>query len=64
MNHQQIAKIYDNMTPEEQDMPREQFIKRMSDAIDPNKIMQEVNRMAQGRIQKAQIDAALGRGRG
>ena len=63
MNRQQIAAIYDSMTPEEQDMPRNQFIKRAMSAIDPNKRMQEANVIAQGRVQKAQIDAALRRGK-
>lgn len=63
MNRTQIAAIYDSMTPEEQDMPREQFIKRVSDALDPTKMAQEANTIAQGRIQRAQIDAAVKRSR-
>jgi len=51
------------MTPEEQDMPREQFIRQTMDALDPAKMMQEVNTIAGGRIQRRQIDEALGRGK-
>lgn len=61
MNRQQIANIYDNMTPEQQNLPREYFIKQAMDALDPNKMAAEANAMAQGRIQRAQIDAALER---
>ena len=59
MNRTQIAALYDSFTPEEQDIPREQFIKRTMDALDPNKMMQEADMMAQGQIQRKQIDAAL-----
>lgn len=65
MNRTQIAALYDSFTPEEQDMPRETFIKRMSDALDPSKMATEANRIARGRIQQAQnkirIDAAIKR---
>lgn len=64
MTPQQIAKIYDSFPPEDQNMSRTEFIKRMSDATDPTKIAADANAIAQGRIQKAQIDAALERGRG
>lgn len=63
MNRTQITRIYDSFPPEEQDMPREQFIRRMIAATDPNKMATEANAIAQGRIQKTQIDAALRRGR-
>lgn len=63
MNRQQIAQIYDEFPENQRDMPREQFIKRMSDALDPNKMMQEADAIAQGRIQRKQIDEALGRGK-
>lgn len=59
MNRQQIAQIYDSFTPEEQDMPREQFIRQTMDALDPAKIMAEANAMAEGRIRKAVIDNAI-----
>ena len=63
MNRTQISAIYDSFTPEEQDMPREQFIKRAMDAIDPTALAVEANRMAQGQIQKAVIDSAITRGK-
>ena len=59
MNRTQIAAIYDNFPPEQQNMPRSEFIKRMAAATDPTKMMQEADRMAQGRIQQTQIDAAI-----
>ena len=61
MNRQQIAQIYDEMPPEQQNMPRVEFIKKAMDALDPNKMIQEADAIARGRIQRAQIDAALGR---
>ena len=63
MNRQQIAAIYDSFTPEEQNIPRTEFIKRAMDAMDPGKIAAEADRMAQGRIQKAVIDSAITRGK-
>lgn len=63
MTPQQIATIYDSFPPEQQDMPRSEFIKRMTAATDPNKMIQEADMMARGRIQQAQIDAALQRGK-
>ena len=61
MNRTQIAQIYDSFPESQQDMPREEFIRRVADALDPNKMMQEADMIARGRIQKKQIDAALGR---
>lgn len=63
MNRQQIAKIYDEFPEDQRDMPRAEFIKRAMDALDPNKMIQEADAIARGRIQRAQIDVALGRGR-
>jgi len=63
MNRQQIAKIYDSFPPEEQDMPRGEFIKRMTAAMDPAKMATDANAIAQGRIQKAHIDNAMARRR-
>lgn len=67
MNRQQIAAIYNSMAPEERDMPREQFIQKAMDILDPvtnNKILdnmvQQKRQITQGQIQKAQIDAVLG----
>lgn len=66
MNRQQIAAIYDSMTSKERDMPREQFIQKAMDTLDPvtnNKILdhmvQQKREAAWGQIQKAQIDTAL-----
>ena len=64
MNYQQIAAIYDSMTPKEQDMPRSQFIKQVFDALDPDKMVAEADRMVRGRVQQKQIDAAIRRGQG
>ena len=62
MNRQQITQLYDSMTPEQQDLPRQQFIQQTMDALDPNKMMAEADLIARGRIQQKQIDAALERG--
>ena len=59
MNHQQIAAIYDSLTPEQQDMPRTEFIKRVSEAIDPGKITADAKMLAESRIRRKQIDQAL-----
>lgn len=64
MNRTQIAAIYDEMPKNQQNMPREMFIQQVTDALDPNKMMQEADTIARGRIQRAQIDAALGREKG
>lgn len=71
MNRQQIAKIYNEMTPEQQNMGREQFIKQTMDAINPNANKQILDAMVEqkykervGEMQRAKIDAALGRGQG
>lgn len=63
MNRQQIAQLYDSMSENQQNMPREQFIKKVADALDPTKLTAEADMIARGRIQRKQIDAALGRGR-
>lgn len=66
MNRQQIAALYDSFTPEEQDMPREQFIRQTMDAMNPavNKeildhMVQQKHQQRVGEAQQAQIDAAL-----
>jgi len=68
MNRQQIAAIYDSFTPEEQDMPREQFIKRTMSCVDPVKNKKIVDAMVDrkhkqrvGEMQRARIDAAVKR---
>lgn len=66
MNQTQIAAVYDNMTPEEQNMPREQFIRQAMDAMDPKANKQILDHMVQrkrqatrGRLEQVRIDAAL-----
>jgi len=63
MNRQQIAKLYDEFPPEQQDMPREQFIKKMSGLLDPTRMARQVDAMVQrkrwGNRNKAEIDRAL-----
>lgn len=59
MNRQQIAALYDSFTPKEQNMPREQFIKQVSDALNPTKMMEEADTIVRGRIQQRQINEAL-----
>lgn len=66
MTPQQIAKIYDSMTPEEQNMPREQFIRQAMDAMDTKANKQILDHMVQrkrqvtrGRLEQARIDAVL-----
>lgn len=59
MTPQQIAVIYDSFPEGQQDIPREQFIKRVIDAQDPNKMAADVDRIVRGRVQKAVIDRAI-----
>lgn len=66
MTPQQIAAVYDSMTPEEQDMPREQFIRQAMDTLDPaantkilDHMVQQKRQVTQGRLEQARIDAAL-----
>jgi len=66
MNQAQIAAVYDSMTPEQQNMPREQFIRQAMDVMDLKSntkildhMVQRKRQVTQGRIQKAQIDTAL-----
>lgn len=40
-------------------MPRVEFVKQVMNALDPNKMMQEADTIARGRIQQKQIDRAL-----
>lgn len=70
MNRQQIAAIYDSIPPDQQDMPRDQFIKRAMSCIDPAKNKRVLDVMVErkhqqrvGEMQRAQIDAALERGK-
>ena len=63
MTPQQIAAVYDSMTPEEQNMPREQFIKKVSGLMDPGRMVRTINAMVQkkhwGMRNKRQIDLAI-----
>ena len=66
MNRTQIAAIYDSMTPEEQNMPRDQFIRQAMDTLDPatntqilDHMVQQKRQVTQGRIEQARIDQAL-----
>lgn len=65
MNRQQIAKLYDEFPADQRDIPREQFIREVADALDPTKMAAEadaiVQRRRMGRTNQAAIDAALGR---
>jgi len=68
MNQAQIAALYDSMTPEEQNMSREQFIQKAMDTLNPvtnNKILdhmvQQKRQVTQGRMEQARIDAVLRR---
>ena len=66
MNQTQIAAVYDSMTPKQQNMPREQFIRQAMDAMDPTANKKILDHMVQwkrqvtrGRIEQARIDAVL-----
>ena len=63
MNRQQIAQIYDSFPESQQDMPREQFIRKTLSALDPNRMVRTVNSMIQkkhwGMRNKRQIDRAM-----
>ena len=66
MNRTQIGQLYDSMTPKEQDMPREQFIRQTMDTLDPtantkilDHMVQRKRQVMQGRVEQARIDAAL-----
>jgi len=66
MNRTQIAAIYDSMTPEEQNMPRSEFIKQAMNTLDPKANSQLLDHMVQrkrqvmrGRLEQARIDAVL-----
>lgn len=70
MNRQQIAQIYDSMTPEQQNMPRTEFIRQTMNAINPNANKQILSTMIEqkhqkrvGEIRRTQIGAALRRGK-
>ena len=66
MTPQQIAAVYDSFPPEQQDMPREQFIRQAMDVMDPkanekilDHMVQRKRQATQGRLEQARIDAVL-----
>jgi len=66
MNRQQIAAVYDSMTPKEQDMPREQFIRQAMDTLDPkantkilDHMVQRKRQITRGQLEQTRIDAVL-----
>ena len=68
MTPQQIAAVYDSMTPEQQNMPREQFIRKTMAIVDPVECGEILAQMVhgqqqyrRGQTQKAQIDRAMKR---
>ena len=63
MNHQQIAALYDSFPESQRDMSKEQFAKKMTGLMDPNRMARTVDSMIQrkrwaGR-NKAEIDRAM-----
>lgn len=63
MNHQQIAALYDSFPESQRDMPKEQFVKKMTGLMDPDRMARTVDSMIQrkrwaGR-NKAEIDRAM-----
>lgn len=65
MNKNQIAALYDSFPESQRDMPKEQFIKKVANALNPNHIATDVEVIVQqrrtGRINQAMIDRALGK---
>lgn len=65
MNREQIAQIYDEFPEDKRDIPREQFIRKVANALDPNKMAAEadiiVQRRITGRMNKAAIDEVVKR---
>lgn len=63
MNRQQISAIYDSFPESQQDMPREQFIRKTLSALDPSRMARTVDSMIQkkrwGMRNKRQIDRAM-----
>jgi len=64
VNRQQIAAIYDAFPESGKDLPREEFIRRATNALDPVKLTRDVNAEVQrrrtGRANKAAIDRVIG----
>lgn len=70
MNRTQIAALYDSFSPEQQNMPRSEFIKKAMNTLDPAKnsqildaMVQRKRQATQGQIEQARIDTALQRGK-
>ena len=68
MNRNQLSTLYDSYPEGQRDMPKEEFIKKAlacQDSVANGKILAHMvkgkQRARQGRIQKAQIDAAVKR---
>ena len=63
MNQTQIGQLYDSFPEGQKDMPKEQFVKKMTGLMDPNRMVRTVDSMVQrkrwaGR-NKAEIDRAM-----
>lgn len=63
MNQTQIGQLYDSFPESQRDMPREQFVKKMTGLMDPDRMARTVDSMIQrkrwaGR-NKAEIDRAM-----
>ncbi len=63
MNHQLISDLYDSFPESQRDMPKEQFVKKMTGLMDPGRMVRTVDSMVQrkrwaGR-NKAEIDRAM-----
>ena len=63
MNRILIADLYDSFPESQRDMPKEQFVKKMADLMDPDRMARTVDSMIQrkrwaGR-NKAEIDRAM-----
>lgn len=66
MNLTQIGQLYDSFPESQQDMPKSEFIKKTMSTLDPtantkilDHMVQQKRQVTRGRIEQAQIDAAL-----
>lgn len=63
MNRQQIAQIYDSFPEFQQNISKGEFIRKVGEALNPNKLAKDLNTELQrrhtGRTNKAVIDGAL-----
>ena len=60
MNRQEANSLYDSFSPEAQDIPREQFIRRAVAATDPKRMRQDLGRIMKGKRERSRIDKAIG----